>query len=73
VHVILECVINGVIVAVSISDLLEQTSEQYLAQARAIHQRIQELHARFNINFPVYILFTKCDLLAAPIRTTLSL
>ena len=56
--------INGVIVAVSISDLLEQTSEQYLAQARAIRQRIQELHARFNIDFPVYLLFTKCDLLA---------
>lgn len=56
--------INGVIIAVSISDLLEQTSEQYLAQARSIRQRIHELHERLNIHFPVYLLFTKCDLLA---------
>ena len=56
--------INGVVVAVSIADLLEQTSEQYLVQARAIRQRIHELHERFNIHFPVYLLFTKCDLLA---------
>ena len=56
--------INGVFVAVSISDLLEQDSEQRLAQARAIRERIQELHERFNIHFPVYLLFTKCDLLA---------
>ncbi len=56
--------INGVIIAMSISDLMEQSSEQYLTQARAIRQRIQELHARFNIDFPVYLLFTKCDLLA---------
>lgn len=56
--------INGVIVAVSLSDLLEKGAEQSLAQARAIRQRIQELHERFNIRFPVYLLFTKCDLLA---------
>ncbi|MCK5191547.1 MAG: type VI secretion system membrane subunit TssM, partial [Methylococcales bacterium] len=52
------------IIAVSLSDLLEQNSEQRLAQARAIRERIQELHERFNIHFPVYLLFTKCDLLA---------
>ena len=49
---------------VSLSDLLEQNSEQSLAQARAIRKRIQELHERFNIRFPVYLLFTKSDLLA---------
>ena len=56
--------INGVIVAVSISDLLQQNSDQFLAQARAIRMRVQELQKRFNIRFPVYLLFTKCDLLA---------
>ena len=56
--------INGVMIAVSLSDLLEQNSEQSLAQARAIRKRIQELHERFNIRFPVYLLFTKSDLLA---------
>ncbi len=56
--------INGVIIAVSISDLLQQNSDQTLSQARSIRKRIQELQERFNIRFPVYLLFTKCDLLA---------
>ncbi|WP_084190926.1 type VI secretion system membrane subunit TssM [Methylomarinum vadi] len=56
--------INGVIIAVSVADLLQQNSEQQLQQATAIRKRIQELYDRFNIRFPVYLLFTKCDLLA---------
>jgi type VI secretion system protein ImpL len=56
--------INGVMIAVSISDLLQQNSDQILVQARVIRKRIEELHERFNIRFPVYLLFTKCDLLA---------
>jgi type VI secretion system protein ImpL len=56
--------VNGVIIAVSLSDLLEQNNEKNLAQARTIRERIQELHERFNIHFPVYVLFTKCDLLS---------
>jgi type VI secretion system protein ImpL len=56
--------INGAIIAVSITDLLEQSKAEQQAQAIAIRKRIQELHERFNIRFPVYLLFTKCDLLA---------
>ena len=56
--------INGVMIAVSLSDLLEQNEEQRLAQARSIKQRIKELHERFNIRFPIYLLLTKCDLLS---------
>ncbi len=56
--------INGVIIAVSIADLLQQDKEQCLAQARALRARIQELHEQFNIRFPIYLLFTKCDLLS---------
>lgn len=56
--------INGVIIAVSLSDLLEKNKEQRVVQAVAIRKRIQELYERFNIRFPIYLLFTKCDLLA---------
>ena len=56
--------INGAIIAVSVSDLLEQNQSERQAQARAIRQRVQELHERFGIRFPIYLLFTKCDLLA---------
>nr|MCU0254883.1 type VI secretion system membrane subunit TssM [Acidobacteriota bacterium] len=56
--------INGVLVAVSISDLLQQTETEIAEHTRAIRQRIQELHGELGVRFPVYVLFTKCDLLA---------
>lgn len=56
--------INGVIIAVSLSDLLEQNKAEQQSQAISIRKRIQELYKHFNIRFPVYVLFTKCDLLA---------
>ncbi|PTR08988.1 type VI secretion system protein ImpL [Nitrosospira sp. Nsp5] len=56
--------INGVIVTVSVTDLLQQTVAQREAQATAIRKRIQELHAELNIRFPLYVLVTKADLLA---------
>ncbi|MDE2365650.1 MAG: type VI secretion system membrane subunit TssM, partial [Betaproteobacteria bacterium] len=56
--------INGVIVTVSVADLLQQTQAQREAQANAIRKRIQELHEELNIRFPLYVLVTKIDLLA---------
>jgi type VI secretion system protein ImpL len=56
--------INGVLVAVSVSDLLQQTETEIAQHTLAIKQRIQELHRELGIRFPVYVLFTKCDLLA---------
>jgi len=56
--------ISGAIIAVSITDLLEQNKAQQQALAQSIRNRIQELHKHFNSRFPVYVLFTKCDLLA---------
>lgn len=56
--------VNGVIVTVSVSDLLQQTPAQREEQANAVRKRIQELHEAFNIRFPLYVLVTKADLLA---------
>ncbi len=56
--------INGAFVAISLADLLLQTEEARAAQALAIKQRIQELHEHFGIRFPIYVLFTKADLIA---------
>ncbi|MEQ1778168.1 MAG: type VI secretion system membrane subunit TssM [Nitrosomonas sp.] len=55
--------INGIIVTVSITDLLQQSSTQREVQANAIRKRIQELHSELNIRFPIYVLVTKTDLL----------
>lgn len=56
--------INGAFVAISLSDLMQQNEEERTAQAVAIKQRIQELHEYFGIRFPIYVLFTKADLIA---------
>ncbi|MEJ2455362.1 MAG: type VI secretion system membrane subunit TssM [Candidatus Thiodiazotropha sp.] len=56
--------INGALVAISIADLLQQTELERLAHAKAIRMRIKELIDSFGIRFPIYVLFTKCDLLA---------
>src|SRR6266513_1798125 len=56
--------INGVIVAVSATDLLalgEREREQHVA---AIRERLDELSRNLRIDVPVYFLVTKCDLVA---------
>ena len=55
--------INGVLVTVSVSDLLQLSPMERADHERAIRQRIQELHEHLNVRFPVYMLVTKCDLL----------
>jgi type VI secretion system protein ImpL len=56
--------INGALVAISITDLLQQTELERMAHAKAIRMRVKELIDSFGIRFPIYVLFTKCDLLA---------
>ncbi|MGA7980921.1 MAG: type VI secretion system membrane subunit TssM, partial [Chromatiaceae bacterium] len=56
--------INGALVAISLSDLMQQTETERAIQARAMRQRVQELHQHLGIRFPVYVLFTKADLVA---------
>lgn len=56
--------INGTFVAISIADLMTQTESERRAHAAAIKQRVMELDKHFGIRFPVYVTFTKCDLVA---------
>jgi len=56
--------INGALVAISIADLLQQSELERIAHAKAIRLRVKELIDSFGIRFPIYVLFTKCDLLA---------
>lgn len=56
--------VNGVLVSMSVADILQQTEEERMLHARAISQRIQELNQELGIRIPVYMLFTKCDLIA---------
>lgn len=56
--------INGVIVAVSIVDMLKFSDDEVETHAKAIKERIAELYEHFGISIPVYLMFTKSDLLA---------
>ena len=56
--------INGVIVAISIADLLGLEAAEVYAHAEAIRKRLAELHEELKISFPVYVVLTKMDLIA---------
>lgn len=55
--------INGVIVTLSVADLLSDSPEVRHAHAIALRDRMTELHQQTGIHFPVYIMVTKSDLL----------
>ena len=56
--------INGVIVAISLEDLMTLSSAELSTHSNAIRARLLELHERLKVDFPVYALFTKGDLVA---------
>ncbi len=56
--------INGVLVAISLEDLMMLPPADIAAHANAIRARLLELHGRLKVDFPVYALFTKGDLVA---------
>ena len=56
--------LNGVLITLSLVDLLKQSEEERLLHAKAIRNRIDELYQCFGIQIPVYMLFTKADLVA---------
>ncbi len=56
--------INGVLVTVSVSDLLQQSAAERETHAQALRTRVQELYQTLGLRIPVYVLVTKSDLLA---------
>jgi type VI secretion system protein ImpL len=55
--------INGVIVAISIADVLNLHPTEVTAHAEAIRRRLDELHEQLKVDVPVYAVFTKMDLI----------
>jgi type VI secretion system protein ImpL len=56
--------INGVLMTLSVSDLLGQNASQREVHINSLRKRLEELHKELNIRFPLYVLVTKMDLLA---------
>ncbi|KVR05433.1 hypothetical protein WK09_27625 [Burkholderia ubonensis] len=58
------CPLNGVIVTVDASLLLEGGEAQCMAFARTLRARINAMHVALGIRFPIYVVVTHCDRLA---------
>lgn len=56
--------LNGVIVAIALSEIAEAPAQERSAHAREIRRRITDLESRLGVRMPVYALFTKADLIA---------
>jgi type VI secretion system protein ImpL len=56
--------INGLLVAISVTDLMEAREDQIDAIAKRLRARIDEIANRLQMIVPVYVLFTKVDLVA---------
>jgi type VI secretion system protein ImpL len=56
--------LNGVLVAIALSEIASAPAAERLAHARAIRRRIKEIYEQLGVRVPVYAVFTKADLIA---------
>lgn len=56
--------INGILIAVSVSELTGEHAEKAVELAKNLRTRVQELTERLGVHPPVYVIFTKADLIA---------
>lgn len=56
--------INGVLVAVSVAELTQSKPEAAIQLAKRLRQRVQELTEKLEVFAPLYLVFTKTDLIA---------
>ncbi|UES40599.1 type VI secretion system membrane subunit TssM [Roseibium aggregatum] len=56
--------INGVMVSISLEDLMTLSDEELKQHSDAIRTRLIELYKTLKIDFPVYVIFTKADTVA---------
>lgn len=55
--------VNGVLVALSLPELMQWKTEAFATYARQVRERINELEDAFGIKVPIYLVITKTDLL----------
>ncbi|TDR70277.1 type VI secretion system membrane subunit TssM [Paludibacterium purpuratum] len=56
--------VNGILVAVSLPELTQHQSEGFEIYARQVRERIHEITHTFGRQVPIYLVFTKLDLLS---------
>jgi len=61
--------IDGIAVAVSVAELAGARDEEVSSLAQRIRERVDEVMQRLQMVVPVYVLFTKCDLIEGFVET----
>ena len=56
--------VNGIVVAASLSELVGARPEFGIELAKQLRQRMQEITEQLEVDAPVYVVFTKADLIA---------
>ena len=56
--------INGILIAVSVAELTSGPASASIELAKSLRTRVQELTERLGVHAPVYVVFTKADLIA---------
>lgn len=56
--------LNGVLLTLSVADLLQMTTQEREVHAAVLKARLTELREGLGVQFPVYVLVTKTDLLS---------
>jgi type VI secretion system protein ImpL len=56
--------ISGILVTLSVSDLIVFSPDERQRYAQVVRARVDELQKELGLQFPVYVLVTKCDLVA---------
>jgi type VI secretion system protein ImpL len=55
--------INGILIAASLAELIEAKPDAVIRLAKSLRQRVQELTESLEVFAPVYVVFTKADLI----------
>ncbi len=56
--------LNGLLVAIAVPDIIDSNEQQLDAMAAKLRTRIDEVMTRLRMVLPVYLILTKCDLIA---------
>ena len=58
------CPLNGVIIALPVDKLMSDTTEERHQSASILRDRLRQIQTVLDVRFPVFLLITKCDLIA---------
>jgi type VI secretion system protein ImpL len=56
--------VNGIIITLSIEEVLAKSAQARIKEIRTIRQRLRDLEDNLKVRLPIYLMFTKVDMIA---------